>query len=117
MKSLVFVCIFAAKAECTKLPQMIIFKSAKLETDAMDKESNNCVIASSANTWMNTEFIASSANTWLNTEFIASSANTWLNTEFIVSSANTWMNTEFICVFCQHMDEYRVYLRLLPTHG
>ena len=51
----------AAKADGTKLKPMIVFKGAKRETDAMDKEYKNCVIASSANAWMDTNLI----NVWV----------------------------------------------------
>ena len=60
-KSRVSVCL-AAKADGTKLPPMIVFKGAKRETDEMDKEYKNCVIASSANAWMNTEL----THIWVN---------------------------------------------------
>ena len=42
-----------AKADGTKLPPMTIFKNAKQQVDAMDKEFKNCIIASSPNAWIN----------------------------------------------------------------
>ena len=53
-KSRVSVCL-AAKADSTKLKPMIVFKGA------MNKEFNNCVIASSANAWMDTNL----TNVWV----------------------------------------------------
>ena len=47
-KSRVSVCL-AAKADGTKLPPFIVFKSAKREVAAMDKEFKGCHIASSPN--------------------------------------------------------------------
>ena len=51
-KSRVSVCL-AAKADETKVPPFIVFKSAKREVAAMVKEFKGCHIASSPNTWMN----------------------------------------------------------------
>lgn len=59
-KSRVSVCL-AAKADGTKLPPFV-FKGAKRETAAMDKELQSCYIASSPNGWMNTEL----TNIWVN---------------------------------------------------
>ena len=53
-KSRVSVCL-AAKADGAKLPPFIVFKGAKRETAALDKEIKNCCIASFPNAWMNTE--------------------------------------------------------------
>ena len=61
MKNLVSVCL-AAKADETKLPPFIVFKSAKREVAAMDKEFKGCHIASSPNTWMNTAL----THSWIN---------------------------------------------------
>ena len=47
-KSRVSVCL-AAKADGTRLPPFIVFKSAKREVAAMDKEFKGCHIASSPN--------------------------------------------------------------------
>ena len=47
-KSRVSVCL-TAKADGTKLPPFIVFKGAKRETAALDKEIKNCYIASSPN--------------------------------------------------------------------
>ena len=60
-KSRVSLCL-AAKADGTKLPPFIVFKGAKRETGALDKEIKNCHIASSPNGWMNTEL----THTWVN---------------------------------------------------
>ena len=54
-KSRVSVCL-AARADGTKLKPMVVFKGAKRETTAMNKEfRRHAVVASSANAWMNTE--------------------------------------------------------------
>ena len=55
----------AAKADGTKLPPFIVFKGAKQETAALDKEIKTCCIASSPNAWMNTELTYS----WVNKVF------------------------------------------------
>ena len=60
-KSRVSVCL-AAKADGTKPPPFIVFKRAKRETAALDKEIKNCYIASSPNAWMNTEL----THVWVN---------------------------------------------------
>ena len=60
-KSRVSVCL-AAKADGTKLPPFIVFKSAKREVAAMDKEFKGCHIASSPNAWMNTAL----THSWIN---------------------------------------------------
>lgn len=60
-KSRVSVCL-TAKADGTKLKPMIVFKGAKREVDSLNKEFKNCIIASSANAWMNTEL----TNVWVN---------------------------------------------------
>ena len=52
-KSCVPVCL-VAKADGAKLPPFIVFKSAKREVTAIDKEFKGCHIASSPNAWMNT---------------------------------------------------------------
>ena len=53
-KSRVSVCL-SAKADGTKLPPMVVFKAAKRESEALNKEfKNRCVIASSVNGWMDT---------------------------------------------------------------
>ena len=52
----------SAKGDVTKLPPIIVFKGAKPETSALDKEINKCCIASSPNAWMNTEL----THTWVN---------------------------------------------------
>ena len=54
MKRAVSVCL-SAKADGTKLPPMVVFKAAKREPKALNKEfKNRCVIASSVNGWMDT---------------------------------------------------------------
>ena len=63
-KTRVLVCL-TAKAGGTKLPPFIVFKSAKRETAALDKEIKICCIASSPNAWMNTEL----THTWMNKVF------------------------------------------------
>ena len=60
-KSRVSVCL-AAKADGTKLPPFIVFKGAKREVAALDKEFKGCHIASSPNAWMNTEL----THEWIN---------------------------------------------------
>ena len=50
----VLICL-TAEADGTSLPPFIVFKSAKQEISALDKEIKNCCIASSPYTWMNTE--------------------------------------------------------------
>ena len=64
-KSLVSVCLAAKLQKVqdgTKLPPFIVFKGAKQETAALDKEIKNCYIASSPNAWMNTEL----THVWVN---------------------------------------------------
>ena len=54
-KSRVSVCL-SAKTDGTKLPPMILFKGAKRESDALNKElKNRCVIASSVSGWLDTK--------------------------------------------------------------
>ena len=53
---------FAGKADKTKLPPIIAFKGTKRETDAIDKDSENYVIASSPKAWVNTEL----TRVWVN---------------------------------------------------
>ena len=60
-KSRVSVCL-AAKADGTKLPPFIVFKSANREVAAMDKEFKGYHIASSPNAWMNTAL----THSWIN---------------------------------------------------
>ena len=60
-KSRVSVCL-VAKTDGTKLPPFIVFKSAKREVAAMDKEFKGCHIASSPNAWMNTAL----THSWIN---------------------------------------------------
>ena len=46
----------AAKRDGTKLKPFIVFKGAKREVETMNKEyRNKCVVATSANGWMNTD--------------------------------------------------------------
>ena len=60
-KSCVSVCL-AAKADGTKLSPFIVFKGAKRETAALDKEIKNCYIALFPNAWMNTDL----THAWVN---------------------------------------------------
>ena len=60
-KSRASVCL-AAKADGTKLPPFIVFKSAKREVAAVDKEFKGRHIASSPNAWMNTAL----THSWIN---------------------------------------------------
>ena len=60
-KSRVSVCL-AAKADGTKLPPFIVFKSTKREVAVMDKVFKGCHTASSPNGWMNTAL----THSWIN---------------------------------------------------
>ena len=62
MKRAVSVCL-STKADGTKLPPMIVFKGTQRESEALNKElKNRCVIASSANGWMDIP----STKAWVN---------------------------------------------------